>query len=98
VIGAELAARDALLLDVGDGIGALVLVTDEEMLGREIEVSAEGGSRIHAVVYRRGEDRCLNAAVFVELPEGRYTVLRPNGSAWTTVHIIGGRVSELCLA
>jgi hypothetical protein len=97
VIQNEAAAADALLLDVGDGIGALVLITDAQMLGREIEVSAEGGgSRVHAVVHARG-DQGVKAAVFVELPQGRYDVWRPGGSVWTTVCITGGQVSELLL-
>ena len=61
------AGEGAVLLDIGDGAGALILYTDPDMLGTEIEISPVGQDdrRTHvAVLARPGQDPPLHAAVY----------------------------------
>ena len=93
------AAADGLVLDVGEGVGALVLLTDAVLAGQEIEISREGdGSRVHAEVHPRGEGGRAFAAVFIELPEGSYSVWRADGHPWASVDIQSARVTEFRLS
>jgi hypothetical protein len=83
------------VLDIGEDIGALVIYTGQEMLGKEIEVSPKGNAtlRIHtAVLERKVNGRTFFAALFLELPEGDYISLTTPSSEIT---IIGGQVAEL---
>ncbi len=85
------------VLDIGEDIGALVIYTGQEMLGKEIEVSPKGNDaqKIHtAVLERKVNGRTLFAALFLELPEGDYITLTTPSSEIT---IIGGQVAELNL-
>ena len=85
------------VLDIGEDIGALVIYTGQEMLGKEIEVSPKGNDaqKIHtAVLERKVNGRTLFAALFLELPEGEYITLTTPSSEIT---IIGGQVAELNL-
>ena len=84
-----------IVLDIGQGIGALVIYTKEELRGRQIDVSLKGNSarKIHTdVLERRINGRPIFAAVFPSLPEGEYTI-------WSNpsdeVTIAGGEVAEL---
>ena len=83
------------VLDIGEDIGALVIYTGQEMLGREIEVSPKSNQvlRIHtAVLERKVNGRRMFAALFLELPEGDYITLTTPSSEIT---ITGGQVAEL---
>jgi hypothetical protein len=83
------------VLDIGEGVGALVIYTGPEMLGKEIEVSPKGNYalKIHtAILERKVNGRTLFAALFLELPEGDYITLTTPSSEIT---IIGGQVTEL---
>jgi hypothetical protein len=83
------------VLDIGDCIGALVIYTGQELLGKEIEVSPKGelAQKIHTAVHeRKVNGRSLFAALFLELPEGEYITLSTPSSEIT---ITGGHVSEL---
>ena len=83
------------VLDIGEDIGALVIYTGKEMLGKEIEVSriSNDALRIHtAVLERKVDGRTLFAALFLELPEGDYITLTTPSSEIT---IIGGQVVEM---
>ena len=83
------------VLDIGEDIGALVIYTIQEMLGKEIEVSPKYNLalRIHtAVLEREVNGRTYFAALFLELPEGDYITLTSPSSEIT---IIGGQVTEL---
>ncbi len=65
-----------VVLELGPGIGALILYTPAEMDGEEIEISRDGEPRTHSRVRPRhmpGETRY--AAVYPSLPAGRYTRL-----------------------
>jgi hypothetical protein len=87
---------DALVLDIGDGVGALVLQTTEDAAGLEIEVSpAGGGRRTHTIVRRRrlgGRD--VFAGVYPELSAGEWIVHGADGRPLGTVVIGSGRVTE----
>ena len=66
-----------VMLDLGPGVGALVLHTDASLHGHEIEISPAGSDdeRSHKQVHERpAGGRPLYAAVFESLPEGEYTL------------------------
>jgi hypothetical protein len=65
------------MLDLGPGVGALVLRTCAELHGAEIEISPSGAddARSHKQVHERpAAGRPLYAAVFDRLPAGGYTL------------------------
>jgi len=86
-----------VVLDLGDGVGALIVHTGPELLGEEIDISPghDDGQRQHKQVLRRlvgpQETTCL---VYDNLPEGEYTVWLP-GKPMRDVQVRGGAVAEL---
>jgi hypothetical protein len=63
------------VLNIGEGIGALIISTRADLHGHEIEVSPLGDDawRTHAAVLeRRVNGRSIFAALFLALPEGAY--------------------------
>lgn len=91
-------ALDGLLLDVGGDVGALVLLTDPELIGSEVEVTPVGVDRhrVHTVVHaRRAGSTTVAAAVFVELVAGRYEICGSRDVFDITIE--GGRVAQLDL-
>jgi hypothetical protein len=93
-------ALEGLIVDVGDHVGALVLLVDELLAGSEIEVSPVGRDRVrtHAEAHpRRAGAGVVHAAVFVYLDEGGYTVWRSDGGPHAVVHVDGGTVAQLDL-
>jgi hypothetical protein len=95
-----LGALEGLILDVGDHVGALVLLADERLAGSEIELSPVGRDRMrtHAEVHpRRVGAGVVHAAVFVHLDEGAYTVWGSNGGPRVVVHVDGGTVAQVDL-
>ncbi len=91
------AATDALVLDIGAGVGALILYAPEAALGAEVEVSRPGDARrAHTVIRRRhvlGRD--IVAGVYPALEEGDYVVWSLRGTRAGTASVRGGRVTEL---
>ena len=84
-----------VVLELGPGIGALILYTPAEMDGEEIEISRDGEPRTHSRVRPRhmpGETRY--AAVYPSLPAGRYTIWRDEHRPAATVTVAGGQVSN----
>ncbi len=84
-----------VVLELGPGIGALILYTPAEMDGEEIEISRDGEPRTHSRVRPRhmpGQTR--HAAVYPSLPAGRYTVWRDEHRPAATVTVAGGVVSN----
>ena len=66
-----------VLLDLGPGVGALVLRTGADLHGKEIEISPTGrdAGRSHKQVHERPvAGRPLYGAVFDSLPTGEYTL------------------------
>ena len=89
---------DALILDIGEDIGALILYTEESCLGLEIDLTPVGAPRSHhmhtMIRRRRAADSEFIAGVYPELVEGTYTVWGMDGLPLGLVDIAGGRVSE----
>jgi hypothetical protein len=90
---------DALVLDIGGEIGALIIYAEESCLGREIDLTPVGSPRshhIHTMIRRRratGKD--VIAGLYPELQEGNYTVWGlGHGERLGEVTIVGGQVSE----
>ena len=99
------AGQGAVLLDIGDGVGALVVLVPPSLEGQEIEIrpfaagadsDGPGQGLAHVgVVPRPGPAGRFCSAVFPQLPEGIYEVyLRPVGPVALTVAITGGAVTE----
>jgi hypothetical protein len=89
---------DALILDIGEDIGALILYTEESCLGLEIDLTPVGAPRSHhmhtMIRRRRAFDREFIAGVYPELTEGTYTVWGIDDLPLGEVTIAGGHVSE----
>lgn len=89
---------DGIVLDIGDGVGALVIYTSPTLAGREIEVSPsdDEARRIHTEVLERqvgGRTTC--AAVFATLAQGTYHIWTTDPNHANTVVIRSGDVAEL---
>jgi hypothetical protein len=87
-----------VVLDLGDGVGALIVRTDPELLGVEVEISPshDDGDRQHKEVLKRSMGPVTaSVLVYDNLPEGDYT-LWVDDEAWARgVHVEGGCVAEL---
>lgn len=87
----------SVVLDLGPGVGALVLYTPPELDGREIEissVSSASAQRTHSLVRPRlAGSRTWYAAVYPQLPAGDYTVWADDQSPAVTVSINGSQVT-----
>lgn len=86
------------MVDVGPGVGALVIYTPEELAGQEIEISRNGDdtNRVHADFLRRATaSGHVYAAVFASLPEGRYRLWQDQRTSPADVRIVGGEVVEI---
>jgi hypothetical protein len=92
----EVRARP-VVLDLGDGVGALIVHTGPELLGAEIDLSPAGDDehRRHKQVLRRLlGPQATTCLVYDDLPEGGYTVWLP-GKPVRNVQVRGGSVAEL---
>jgi hypothetical protein len=91
-----------VVLELGPGAGALVLRVPAELDGAEIDITAQDGNgpfRTHSMVRPRHlPGGTIHAAVYPDLPPGRYTVWTSDGAAATTVTITGGSVTAAALA
>jgi hypothetical protein len=89
----------SVMLDLGTGIGALILDAPAELNGREIEISPAGGGpgspRTHSLVRERRTGAGAGyAAVYPSVAEGAYTIWRDAETPAATVTIHGGRVTS----
>ncbi len=87
-------AAGSVVLDLGAGVGAMVLYTPADLAGAEIEISQEGdpaARRTHALVRARGSGVC--AAVYPGLAAGRYTVWRDAATPAGIAEVVGGQVT-----
>ena len=89
--------QGTVVLNIGAGIGALVIHAPGRLHGHEIEVSpvGDGTRRTHAAVRARYvRSGVLFSVVIDSLPEGRYTIWRDTGTALAEVEVSGGSVTE----
>jgi hypothetical protein len=89
---------EAVLLDIGDGVGALILYTRPELRGIEIEVTPTDvdSQRTHTeILERRINGQVVFAGVFPKLPAGHYRIWTDNPSLPAAVSIESGQVAEI---
>jgi hypothetical protein len=88
----------SVVLNVGAGIGALVLYTAADLDGREIEISTDGvpaARRTHSQVReRRAGGSVQHAAVYPGLAAGDYTIWRDATTPAGVVTVKGGHVTS----
>jgi len=87
-----------VVLDVGGAIGALIVHTDPELLGVEVEISPAGDdhSRQHKRVLRRQMGSAtVTVLLYDNLPEGEYTLWLDGVAKSRNVRVPGGAVAEL---
>jgi hypothetical protein len=90
--------EQGVMVDVGPGVGALVIYADEDLRGQEIEISRAGSDskRVHTDVLRRkAAGGHVFAAVFGSLDEGEYRLWHPSRRNPEPVQIVGGEVTEM---
>jgi len=95
----ERAFGGPVLLDIGDGVGALIVHLDFDRVGSELHLRpTDGGLPTHTGVWERdvAGGRTV-AAVFPSLAEASYEVLGDDGAQVTTVQVKSGEVTELSL-
>jgi hypothetical protein len=89
--------QGTVVLNIGAGIGALVIYTPGSLHGHEIEVSPveNPAGRTHAAVRARYvRDGLLFSVVIDNLAEGRYVVWRDPVTPVAEVDVRGGAVTE----
>ncbi|MGH7641839.1 MAG: phospholipase [Candidatus Dormibacteria bacterium] len=96
--GAAADPSRAVMVDVGPGFGALVVMAPAELHGEEIEISPDGApeSRQHVYVLPRILPRgTAFAAVFPRLRAGDHLLWSPQGGPVLAVAIREGSVEEV---
>lgn len=91
------AGQGPVVLDLGDHVGALVLHTSEELVGREIDISptTDPSARRHVeVLPRRTEAGVRYSAVYGSLKEGSWTLWHDASTPAMEVVVRGGHVTE----
>ena len=94
------ARPEHVMLDLGPGVGALVLHTSADLHGAEIEISPAGrdAERSHKQVHERPvAGRPLYAAVFDRLPAGDYTLWLDGRPLRRNVAVAGAAVTDISL-
>jgi hypothetical protein len=87
-----------VVLEIGDGLGALIVHTDADLHGVEIEISATGAdqTRQHKDVLERPlGGRPAFSAVFDQIPDGSYTLWIDDVARARDVRITDSTVAEL---
>jgi hypothetical protein len=87
-----------VVLDIGPGIGALILHTPAELDGLEIEISRSDipdAVRTHSQVRERRTGASVRyAAVYPDLAAGDYTLWRDEVTPLAEVSISGGAITN----
>lgn len=96
------AGQGSVLLDIGDDVGALVVLLPAALVGAEIEARPAhppAGHHHHphaAVVPRPTPGGDVLPSLVIQLPAGRHRLhLLPSGEAGPEVTVTGGEVTEL---
>jgi hypothetical protein len=89
----------SVILELGGDIGVLVLHAPARLHGTEIEISPESsgphGRRTHSLVRERATASGTSyAAVYPDVPAGRYTIWGDDGVSAGTAVITGGQVAS----
>jgi hypothetical protein len=89
---------EAVVLDLGGEIGALIVHADADMLGVEVEISARGHDRLRShkeVLERELNGRPAYTVVFDNVRAGSYTLWVDDVALECDVVVTGGAVAEL---
>jgi hypothetical protein len=89
---------ESVILDIGGEMGALIVHTDADMHGVEVEISATGhdDQRAHKdVLEREINGRPAFTAVFDKVRDGSYTLWVDGLARTRGVIVTGGAVAEL---
>jgi len=89
---------EPVVMDIGEGMGSLIVYTAPELRGREYEISPKGDDALRAhtdVAERRVNGRTIFAAVYLPMPAGEYTLWGPDPEHPTAVTIVAGQIVEL---
>jgi hypothetical protein len=95
------AASASVALDIGAGLGALVIIPSERFREREIEISRvdEDGPRVHTGVHERGSDAGSTlTAIFGSLRAGEYVIWEDASTAGAVVDVPDGAVAQIRLS
>ena len=87
-----------VVLDIGEDLGALIVHTAADMVGKEVEISATGEDdrRSHKdVLEREINGRPAYTAVFDKLREGTYTLWVSDVARARGVEVRGSAIAEL---
>lgn len=89
---------EPVVLNIGGAIGALIIYTDADAVGREIELSPKGenAARFHNQVHARAiNGSTLFAAVYPEIRAGEYNVWGDASTPAGSITIQGGQVATI---
>ena len=87
----------AVVINVGEHTGALVLASSEERSGVEVEIHplSQPEARTHVwVLPREGRDGIVYAAIFPSLPSGEYAIVDIDGSIADVVAVPPNQVTH----
>jgi hypothetical protein len=96
----ERAFGGPVVIDIGVGVGALVVHLDRDWLDHELHLRSTDrpGWSTHTGVWERriGGSRHLVAAVYPSLPQGRYEILDRDGqTVMRVVDVVEATVTEI---
>ncbi len=89
---------EAVVLDLGGDVGALIIHAEADMHGVEVEISASGEDDLRShkeVLEREINGRPAYTAVFDNVREGSYTLWVDDAARERGVVVTGGSVAEL---
>ena len=95
---ADRAHPEHVAIDIGDGLGALIVHTDAEMHGVEVEISRAGEERTgehKQVLERKVSGRAAFTLLYDGLEAGRYTLWLGDEALARDVEVEAGGVAEL---
>ena len=87
-----------VVLEIGEHVGALIVHTDPDLHGVEVEISpaCDDAQRSHKEVLERSTaGRPAYTAVFDRIPEGTYTLWTAGVARARKVAVAGGQITEL---